>query len=119
MLAAENVLRELKDVSWETLSKGKHLAGGYMSPGVLRLPNSQQRKIESEYSTEDQKRNAAVEFWLAFDPCASWRRLVRQLDWLEEHAVAKQIHRYAEKVSGMMHICQIKALPLNNISYSH
>ena len=89
-----------------------------MSPGVLRLPNSQRRKIESEYSTEDQKRNAAVEFWLAFDPCASWRRLVRQLDWLEEYAVAKRIHHYAEKVPGMIciHVHWLKALVLNTCS---
>ena len=73
-----------------------------MSPGVLRLPNSQRHKIEAKYPTEDQWKNAAIQFWIASDPCASWRRLVRQLDWLEEQAVAKQIHCYAEKLTGMI-----------------
>ena len=102
-LTTKNVLRELKDVSWETLSKGKYISSGeYMSPGVLRLPNSQRHKIEAEYSTEDQQKIAAVQFWLASDPCASWRRLARQLDWLEEQAVAKQIYPYVEKLTGMI-----------------
>ena len=70
--------------------------------GVLQLSDSQRHKIESEYSTEDQKRNAAVQLWLASDPRASWRRLITQLDMFEEHAVAKQIHRYAEMLTGMI-----------------
>ena len=41
-LTVDNVLRELKDVSWEKLSKGMSLSvGGYMSPGILFLPDSQ------------------------------------------------------------------------------
>ena len=73
----------------------------YESPGILRLSDSQRHKIEAEYATEDQRRNAAVQFWLVSDPYASWRRLIIELDVFEEHAVAKQIHRYAEKLTGM------------------
>ena len=63
----------------------------------------------AEYSTEDQRRSAAVQYWLATDPHASWRRLITQLDQFEEHDVAEQIHRYAEKLTGMiiMHSSQI------------
>ena len=101
-LTADNVLRELKDVSWETLSEGKDLSdGSYTGPGVLRLPDSQRHKIEAEYTTEDQRRNAAVHFWLVSDSHASWRTLVKELNQYEEYDVAKQIHRYAEKLTGM------------------
>ena len=101
-LTVDNVLRELKDVSLEKLSKGMSLSGGgYMVPGILHLPTSQQHKIEAEYATEHQQRNVAVQFWLVSDPYASWRRLITQLDAYEEHAVAKQIHHYAEKLTGM------------------
>ena len=101
-LTVDNVLRELKDVSWEKLSKGMSLpVGVYRSPGILFLPDSQRHKIEAEYATEDQRRNAAVQFWLVSDPYASWRRLITELDVFEEHAVAKQIHRYAEKLTGI------------------
>ena len=108
-LTADNVIRELKDVSWQTLANDKQLSNGTtMLNGVLWLPASQRRKIESEHSTEDQRKKAAVQFWLSSDPCASWRRLITQLDRFEEHAVAKQIHRYAEKLTGMTCILQIR-----------
>ena len=101
-LTVDNVLRELKDVSWEKLSKGMSLSVSvYVEPGILCLSYSQRCKIEAEYATEDQRRNAAVQLWLVSDPYASWRRLIRRLDEYEEYAVAKQIHRYAEKLTGM------------------
>ena len=73
---------------------------GFRGPGILFLPASQRRKIEAKYVTEDQRRNAAVQLWLVSDPYASWRRLITQLDYYEEHAVALQIHHYAEKLTG-------------------
>ena len=100
-LTADNVLRELKDVSWTILSSNKWRGLTVLHNGVLWLPDSQRRKIESEYSTEDQQKKVAIQFWLSSDPFASWRRLIRQLDQFEEHAVAKQIGRYAEKLTGM------------------
>ena len=60
-LTVDNVVRELKDVTWKKLCR------------VLLLPYSQQLKIVNEYATENQRRNAAVHFWLFSDPYASWR----------------------------------------------
>ena len=112
-LTADNVLRELKNVSWQTLANDKQLSNGTttMLNGVLWLPASQRHKIESEYSTEDQQKKAAVQFWLSSDPHASWRRLITQLDKFEEDAVAKQIHCYAEKLTGMTCTLQVRGCP--------
>ena len=108
-LTVGNVLRELKNVSWKTLSNMKILSNGITKVyfGVLCLSDSQRHKIESEYSTEDQRKKAAVQFWLTSDAFASWRRLITQLDLFEEHVVAKQIHCYAEKLTGMTCTLQI------------
>ena len=75
-LTVDNVVRELKDVTWNTLCY------------VLFLPHSQLLKIENEYATENQRRNAAVHFWLFSYPYASWRRLITQLDFYGQHVVA-------------------------------
>ena len=110
-LTIDNVLRELRDVSWETLSKGKALSGGlHISPGILPLPKSQRHKIEAEYVTEDQRRKVAVQWWLISDSYASWRRLITKLGVYEEHAVANQICRYAEKLTGMACTFQIRGV---------
>ena len=56
-------------MAWEILSEGKVMSDGRVgSPGILQLPESQLVKIEEEYSTEDQWRKAAVQFWLLSDP---------------------------------------------------
>ena len=91
-------------MSWKTLSSKKDLSDNRTTVfyGVLQFSDSQRHKIESVYSTEGQKRIAAVQLWLASDPYASWRRLITRLDMFEEHAVAKQIHRYAEMLTGMI-----------------
>ena len=113
-VTVDNVLRELKDVSWQTLSNMKQLSDGATTAlgGVLQLPKSQWRKIEAEYSTEDERKTTAVRYWLASDPYASWRRLIRQLHFFEEHAVAKQILCYAEKLTGMTCTLQIRGVPI-------
>ena len=95
-LTVDNVVRELKDITWEILCVGE------CEGGVLLLPRSQRHKIENEYATENQRRNAAVHFWLFSDPYASWRRLITQLDFYEQHAVVDRICDYAEKLIGML-----------------
>ena len=99
-LTVDNVVRELKDVTWKKLCC------------VLLLPLSQQLKIENEYATENQRRNAAVHFWLFSDPYASWRKLIRQLDRLRQHALAERLHDYAEKLTGMLISCMNMACAL-------
>ena len=92
-LTVDNVVRQLRDITWDTLCD------------VLILPRSQRYKIENEYATENQRRNAAVHFWLFSDPCASWRRIIRQYNVYGQHAVVERIRDYAEKLTGMLVSC--------------
>ena len=95
-LTVDNVIRELKDVTWKILCVGDSGEGG-----VLFLPPSQQLKIEKEYTRENQRRNVAVHFWLFNDPYASRRRLITRLDFYREHVAANCIRDYAEKLTGI------------------
>ena len=61
-LTVDSVLRELKNISWEKLSKGMSWSdGAYTFPGIL-LSASQRHKIEAEFATEDQWRNQLSSF---------------------------------------------------------
>ena len=83
-------MRVLKGLQWDRLCD------------VLAIHFSQQRKIESEFASEDQRRTAAVNFYLHDHPYASWRHIIRKLDsWGEHH----KIQHYAEKLTGMLISC--------------
>ena len=87
----DNILKELKQVKWEKLRWD-----------ILLLPHSQRLKIEEKYAGEIERKREGVKYWLWNCPCASWRMLIIILDWKKEHAVADQIHGYAEKLTGML-----------------
>ena len=94
-LTVDNILKQLKEVEWETLGDD-----GY--GGVLRLPGSQRRKIEAKYAGETERKREGVKYWLWNCAYASWRWLITNLDWEEEHSVADKIRGYAEKLTGML-----------------
>ena len=85
-----NILKELKQVKWETLQP------------VLLLPHSQRLMIKKKYTGETERKREGVKYWLWNCPYASWRMLITQLDVWREHAVADQIRGYAEKLTGML-----------------
>ena len=87
----DNILKELKQVKWETLRLG-----------ILQPSLSQQLKIEEKYAVETERKREGVKYWLWNCPYASWRMLITQLDGWREHAVADQIRGYAEKLTGML-----------------
>ena len=88
-LTVNNVVKELKELDWDTLCD------------VLSLPGSQLERISREYATEDERRNAAVSFWLTYYPYASWRLLIQQLEHYDQPSLSERLHPYAEKVTGM------------------
>ena len=86
----DNILKEFKQVKWETLRP------------VLQLPGSQRFKIEEKYAGETERKREGVKYWLWNCPYASWRMLITRLYEWREHAVADQIRGYAEKLTGML-----------------
>ncbi len=88
-LIAENILRVLKQLQWDRLCT------------MLQVHHSQQMKIEREFAGEDQRRTAAVNFYLHNNPYASWRHIIRCLDYWGEH---HKIQHYAEKLTGKFHL---------------
>ena len=80
----------------------KTLRGINISNGVLQLLPSQWHMIEVKYAEETERKREGVKYWLWNCAYASWRLLIIQLDWQEEHAVADQIRGYAEKLTGML-----------------
>ena len=89
-LTHDNVLNELKEVDWETLYR------------VLKLPKSERQRIERMYISEEERKSVGVLWWVDHHPLASWRLLIRELDWRGKHSLANRIHQYAEKVTGML-----------------
>ena len=81
-------MRVLKGHSWSGLCKS-----------VLSMHSSQQRKIEEEFSNEDERKTAAVNFYVHKYPYASWRNIIRKLDFWGDHHT---IHHYAETLTGML-----------------
>ena len=96
-LTHKNVLNELKELDWTGIC------------GVLQLPLSERQKIERMYVSEEERKSAGVLWWMDHSPIASWRLLITQLEEEQKHSLAKRIHQYAEKVTGM----------LNSVLYCH
>ena len=54
-------------------------------------------------TSEEEKLRAAIEYWLQWDPYASWRKLIWRLDISEDEEmcrVADNIRSYAEDLAG-------------------
>ena len=96
-LTVENVLNELKEVNWNTLCDGYTLIGG-----ILELHYSQRKRIEKDFATEDERRTAAISFWLTYHPYASWRLLIHTLKVEWKHNLSAALHPYAEKLTGIL-----------------
>ena len=97
-LTVKNVLNELKEIGWNTLCGEKPM----VVSGVLQLHPSQRRRIEKDFATDDERRTAAISFWLTYHPYASWRLLIHRLNEKSKHSLSERLHPYAEKLTGML-----------------
>ena len=70
-------------------------------PNILDLPSSKCDEIEKQFSSDEERVEAAVREWLLRDPLASWRRLIDQLYVYGEFDRADSILHYAEELTGM------------------
>ena len=75
----------LQTVDWETV---------YV---VLEVPFARRRLIEGEHSTEPQRRQAVVDWWLRYSPSASWTWLAGRLYVYEKRTALKAVMHYIAK----------------------
>ena len=68
-LVLNNVVKELKDIDWDTLRYG-----------ILQLPKPEVERIERMYVSQAERKSAGVLFWVDHHPKASWRLPILQLD---------------------------------------
>ena len=72
---------------------------------MLYIPNAKLDAIKSEFSTDNKRLRALIQYWLLKDIRASWRRLIIQLDNMSltktaAAAAADSIRNYAEMLTG-------------------
>ena len=75
----------------------------------LYISEDKRTAIRETYSDPDEQKRQLILYWITTDPLASWRRLIRQLDWMSQSPVADAIRDYAEPLAGaicnVMYIC--------------
>ena len=92
-LTVNNIVQELRGVNIAT---------------ILGIPPAQLAELQSAHHSTDEQEAAVVRYWLLRDPLASWRKIIRQLDyWAILHGyghcsdIADRIRHYAEELTGM------------------
>ena len=89
-LTVTNITNTLAGLPWWTIGEN-----------ILGLLRSKCDEIKKQFSSDEERVEAAVREWLLRDPLASWRRLIDQLYWNDEFDRADSILHYAEELTGM------------------
>ena len=75
----------------------------------LFISHDKMTAIRETYSDPDEQKRQLILYWITTDPLASWRRLITQLDMMNQSPVANAIRDYAEPLAGaifnVMSIC--------------
>ena len=80
-LTHNNVLKELKELDWETLCDiNVYIINSHTCGGILELSVSEGERIERIHVSEEERKSAGVLWWVDHHPLASWRLLITQLD---------------------------------------
>ena len=87
-LTVNNITRTLAGIDWRRIC------------AILGLPHSKCDEIEEQFSSDEERVEAAVREWLLRDPLASWRRLIDRLYWCGLDRADSILH-YAEELTGM------------------
>ena len=66
----------------------------------LYIPDSKEEEIKKNFPDEMDQKKQSMTYWINTDPLASWRRLIRALDRMEETKVADSIRSNAEPLTG-------------------
>ena len=97
-LTVQNILQQLRGVNLLEIKYSKSL---------LTIPPSKLCELKSAHHSTDEQEAAVVRYWLLRDPLASWREIIRQLDfWAIKNdyghygGIADRIRHYAEELTG-------------------
>ena len=66
----------------------------------LYIPRSKREEIRQKFPDEMEQKKQLISHWINTDPLASWKRLIRILDVMEETKMADSIRSYAEPLTG-------------------
>ena len=68
---------------------------------ILEILDDKQKEITSTCTTDEQRLQVMVTFWLQKCPYASWRWLIWRLEQHDNPDLAKHIYGFAESLTGM------------------
>ena len=79
----------------------------------LHIPEEKIKEIQCVYTDPEEQMRQLVLYWMATDPLASWRRLIRQLDDMQQSPVADSIRDFAEPLTtGAVNYNKIAVQPV-------
>ena len=96
-LTAYNVVRILQQVIVPEELKKWEFIGRF----ILDISYDKRKEITSTCTTDEQRLQVMVTFWLQKCPCASWRWLIWKLEQYDNPDLSKQIYGFAEPLTGM------------------
>lgn len=79
---------------------------------VLEIPSSTKTAIETEYTSADEHKRAAVHYFVHNHSYASWRLLILNFDQKYVSGVADKISHLAETLTGIVSIELVILIPV-------
>ena len=68
----------------------------------LGVPYFKLNEIKSQHSTDDKRKEAAMDYWISYCPGVSWGTLAGELHFREETESLQHVQRYLKKTTGMV-----------------
>ena len=73
------------------------------------MPEADLNEIQSRYSTDDKRREAAIKYWLRCCPGASWSCLAEELYYDGEIEALENVRKYLKKTAGKIPAVSVMA----------
>ena len=58
--------------------------------------------INAQYSTDDKRKEAVMDYWISYCPGISWGTLAGELHYQEEKESLQHVQTYLKKTKGMV-----------------
>ena len=66
----------------------------------LYISKEKTDEIQQMYFDPEEQKRQLILYWMSTDPLASWRRLIRKLDYMGQSPVADSIRDFAEPLAA-------------------